>query len=84
MVKDPIGDKGARLSANITIPGRLLILVANSPGVALSRRIEGEDERARRAGWGAPDPPRAEGLDQGRAGVPRGEDVTPGRAGRHR
>ena len=28
VVKDPIGDKGARLSANITIPGRLLILVA--------------------------------------------------------
>jgi ribonuclease G len=47
VVKDPIGDKGARLSANITIPGRLLILVANSPGVALSRRIEDETERAR-------------------------------------
>jgi ribonuclease G len=47
VVKDPIGDKGARLSANITVPGRLLILVANSPGVALSRRIEDEAERAR-------------------------------------
>lgn len=47
VVKDPIGDKGARLSANITIAGRLLILVANSPGVALSRRIEDEAERAR-------------------------------------
>jgi ribonuclease G len=46
VVKDPIGDKGARLSANITIAGRLLILVANSPGVALSRRIEDEAERA--------------------------------------
>ncbi|HEX3486559.1 MAG TPA: Rne/Rng family ribonuclease [Micropepsaceae bacterium] len=47
VVKDPIAEKGARLSANITIPGRLLILVANSPGVALSRRIEEETERAR-------------------------------------
>jgi ribonuclease G len=47
VVKDPIAEKGARLSANITIPGRLLILVANSPGVALSRRIEAEGERAR-------------------------------------
>jgi ribonuclease G len=47
VVKDPIGDKGARLSSNITIAGRLLILVANSPGVALSRRIEDEAERAR-------------------------------------
>jgi ribonuclease G len=47
VVKDPIAEKGARLSGNITIPGRLLILVANSPGVALSRRIDQEDERAR-------------------------------------
>jgi len=47
VVKDPIAEKGARLSANITIPGRLIILVANSPGVALSRRIEEESERAR-------------------------------------
>lgn len=47
VVKDPIGDKGARLSANITIPGRLMVLVPNQPGVALSRRIEDEHERAR-------------------------------------
>jgi ribonuclease G len=47
VVKDPIAEKGARLSANITIPGRLLILVVNSPGLALSRRIEDEAERAR-------------------------------------
>lgn len=47
VVKDPIAEKGARLTANITIPGRLLILVVNSPGVALSRRIEEESERVR-------------------------------------
>lgn len=47
VVKDPIGEKGARLSANVTIPGRLAVLVPNQPGVALSRRIEGEEERAR-------------------------------------
>src|SRR6202012_1753437 len=47
VVKDPIGDKGARLSANITIPGRLAVMVPNTPGIALSRRIECEDERAR-------------------------------------
>ena len=50
VVKDPIGEKGARLSSNITIAGRLLILVANSPGVALSRRIDNEAERARLTG----------------------------------
>lgn len=47
VIKDPIGDKGARLSANVTIPGRLLILVPNQKGVALSRRIEDEAERER-------------------------------------
>ncbi len=47
VVKDPIGDKGARLSANVTIPGRLLVMVPNQPGIALSRRIEDEGERSR-------------------------------------
>jgi ribonuclease G len=47
VVKDPIGEKGARLSANVTIPGRLLVMVPNQAGIALSRRIEDEEERAR-------------------------------------
>ncbi len=47
VVKDPIGEKGARISANVTIPGRLLVLVPNQPGVALSRRIEDAEERLR-------------------------------------
>jgi ribonuclease G len=47
VVKDPIAEKGARLSANVTLAGRLLILAPNSPGIALSRRIEDEAERAR-------------------------------------
>lgn len=47
VVKDPIGEKGARVSANITIPGRLLVLVPSQSGIALSRRIEDEQERAR-------------------------------------
>lgn len=47
VVKDPIGEKGARLSANITIPGRLLVFVPCQPGIALSRRIEDENERLR-------------------------------------
>jgi ribonuclease G len=50
VVKDPIGEKGARLSANVTIPGRLLVLVPNQGGIALSRRIEDEAERARLTG----------------------------------
>lgn len=52
VVKDPIGEKGARLSANVTIPGRLAVLVPNQPGIALSRRIEGDDERERMMAMG--------------------------------
>jgi ribonuclease G len=52
VVKDPIGEKGARLSANVTIPGRLLVMVPNQAGIALSRRIEDEAERARLTAMG--------------------------------
>jgi ribonuclease G len=47
VIKDPISEKGARLSANVTIAGRLVVLVPNQSGVALSRRIEDEVERKR-------------------------------------
>ncbi len=47
VVKDPMADKGARLSANVTVPGRLLVYVPNQQGVGLSRRIEDENERQR-------------------------------------
>lgn len=47
IVKDPIGDKGARLTANVTIPGRLCVFTPLQPGVGISRRIEDEAERAR-------------------------------------
>jgi ribonuclease G len=47
VVKDPIGEKGARLSANVTVPGRLLVMVPNQAGIALSRRIDDEAERTR-------------------------------------
>jgi ribonuclease G len=47
VVKDPMGEKGARLSANVTVPGRLLVLVPNQAGIALSRRIEDDAERTR-------------------------------------
>ncbi len=47
VVKDPIGEKGARLSANVSMPGRLLVLIPNHKGIALSRRIDDESERGR-------------------------------------
>jgi ribonuclease G len=53
IVKEPIGDKGARLSANITIPGRLCVFTPLQPGIGISRRIEDDAERSRLAAIGA-------------------------------
>ena len=45
VIKDPIGEKGARLSAAVTLPGRLLVMTPGQAGLMLSRRIEDESER---------------------------------------
>ncbi|MBV9571864.1 MAG: Rne/Rng family ribonuclease [Alphaproteobacteria bacterium] len=47
IIKDPMGDKGARLTASISIPGRLLVLTPHRSRVAVSRRIVDEPERDR-------------------------------------
>lgn len=47
VAKDPIGDKGARMTAGVTLAGRLLIFVPEHPLFALSRRITNEADRAR-------------------------------------
>ena len=41
------GEKGARLSCHITLPGRSMVLLAGIQYVGVSKKIEGEDERAR-------------------------------------
>ncbi len=45
--KEPIGSKGARVSSNISLPGRLLVYLPASQQVGVSRRIEDEEERRR-------------------------------------
>jgi ribonuclease G len=40
VVKEPIGSKGARLTCNISLPGRYLVLLPNSPHRGVSRKIE--------------------------------------------
>ena len=69
VVKDPIGEKGARLSANVTLPGRLLVIVPNQPGIALSRRIEDEAERARLIALGEAMIAEANGAARARRGL---------------
>ncbi|RNF86355.1 ribonuclease G [Montanilutibacter psychrotolerans] len=47
VVKDPIGTKGARLTTQISIPSRYLVLLPRTRVVGVSARIEDEAERAR-------------------------------------
>ncbi len=47
VVKDPLGNKGARLTTFITLPARHLVLMPKSSGVGISARIEDEAERER-------------------------------------
>ena len=46
VVKDPIGTKGARLSTQISIAGRMLVHLPQDMHVGISQRIEDEDVRA--------------------------------------
>jgi ribonuclease G len=45
-VKDPMGTKGARLTTEISLPGRFLVFVPFGDGIGVSRRLE-DDERER-------------------------------------
>ncbi len=45
VVKDPIGSKGARLSTQVSIAGRLLVYLPQDPHIGISQRIEDEMER---------------------------------------
>ncbi|NJO94558.1 MAG: ribonuclease E/G, partial [Hydrococcus sp. RM1_1_31] len=47
VMKEPTGNKGPRLTGNITLPGRYLVLMPYGKGVNLSRRIRDENERSR-------------------------------------
>jgi ribonuclease G len=46
VVKDPIGTKGARLSTQVSIAGRLLVYLPQDPHIGISQRIGDEAERA--------------------------------------
>jgi len=45
VVKDPIGSKGARLSTQVSIAGRLLVYLPQDPHIGISQRIGDEAER---------------------------------------
>jgi ribonuclease G len=47
VVKDPLGNKGARLTTFITLPSRHLVLLPRSASVGISARIDQDAERER-------------------------------------
>ncbi len=47
VAKAPMGTKGARITTNISLPGRLLVLMPTSDHIGISRRIEDTTERNR-------------------------------------
>jgi ribonuclease G len=50
VIKDPLGTKGARLTTNLSIPSRFLVLLPDSETIAVSVRIEDQTERERLIG----------------------------------
>lgn len=46
VIKDPIGSKGARLSTQVSVAGRLLVYLPQECHIGISQRIEDEAERA--------------------------------------
>ena len=47
VVKEPTGHKGPRVTTEISLPGRFLVLMPYEPGVSISKKIENSRERAR-------------------------------------
>ncbi len=45
IVKDPMGTKGARLTTQISIPGRFLVYVPDGDGIGVSRRLPDEERQ---------------------------------------
>lgn len=45
VIKDPIGTKGARLSTQVSLAGRMLVYLPQDPHIGVSQRIEDEAER---------------------------------------
>lgn len=47
VMKEPIGTKGPRVTAQITLPGRFVVLMPGMDHIGVSRKIEDRTERAR-------------------------------------
>jgi len=62
VMKEPTGNKGPRLTGEISLPGRYVVLIPFGRGVNLSRRILNENERSRLRALGVLIKPSGMGL----------------------
>tara|TARA_Y100001968_G_scaffold132178_1_gene120636 strand:+ start:7695 stop:9569 length:1875 start_codon:yes stop_codon:yes gene_type:complete len=62
VIKEPTGNKGPRLTGNVSLPGRYLILQPHGQGVNISRKINAESERNRLRALGVLIKPPGSGL----------------------
>jgi len=62
VMKEPTGNKGPRLTGNISIPGKYLIFQPYGQGVNISRKINTETERSRLRALGVLIKPPSTGL----------------------
>ena len=62
VMKEPTGTKGPRLTGNLSLPGRFLVLQPHGQGVNISRRISGDNERNRLRALGVLIKPPGSGL----------------------
>ncbi len=74
VLKDPLANKGARVSTQITLPGRYLVLLPTVRHFGVSRRIEDETERTRLRAELEALPPGTGGLIVRTAGEGRGRE----------
>ncbi len=47
VIKEPIHEKGAKLTTCFTLPGRFIVLMPNISQIGISKKIENKEERAR-------------------------------------
>jgi ribonuclease G len=62
VTREAVGTKGARLTTQLTVPGRSVVLRPGLPGVSLSRRIADPDEQERLRALALACAPEGQGL----------------------
>ena len=63
IIRESSGDKGARVTTNLSLPGRFVVLLlGNSNHLGISRKIVSEEERQRLYDWAERTKPSAAGM----------------------